>query len=289
MEFAEYHTDSDRIWVKSYDGKTWQYEIIPKDQEMPSALQLEVLGSRRSVLFVEGTRTSLDYRLYSLLFPEYLVVPCGSCQKVIEQTISFRNNSNLHHVEVYGLIDRDRRSQGQLEELRMRGINVLPVAEVENLFLLDEVMQVFAGHMGQSAEVVAYAQHFVVDEFIKEKERLEREACRDAIKDFLIGLDVSGKSSDEIANMVRDGSAEIQKKICECFSAIGKKKDYVQILEILNDKSIVKRISSLFGLSKNSYCSQIILLLGSQNPISDNLKEAFLSSIPKFYAKSSAV
>lgn len=50
--------------------------------------------------------------------------------------------------------------------------------------------------------------------------------------------------------MVRDGSAEIQKKICECFSAIGKKKDYVQILEILNDKSIVKRISSLFGLSK---------------------------------------
>lgn len=56
-----------------------------------------------------------------------------------------------------------------------------------------------------------------------------------------------------------------------------------------NDKSIVKRISSLFGLSKNSYCSQIILLLGSQNPISDNLKEAFLSSIPKFYAKSSAV
>lgn len=289
MEFAEYHTDSDRIWVKSYDGKTWQYEIIPKDQEMPSALQLEVLGSRRSVLFVEGTRTSLDYRLYSLLFPEYLVVPCGSCQKVIEQTISFRNNSNLHHVEVYGLIDRDRRSQGQLEELRMRGINVLPVAEVENLFLLDEVMQVFAGHMGQSAEVVAYAQHFVVDEFIKEKERLEREACRDAIKDFLISLDVSGKSSDEIANMVRDGSAEIQKKICECFSAIGKKKDYVQILEILNDKSIVKRISSLFGLSKNSYCSQIILLLGSQNPISDNLKEAFLSSIPKFYVKSSAV
>ena len=115
----------------------------------------------------------------------------------------------------------------------MRGINVLPVAEVENLFLLDEVMQVFAGHMGQSAEVVAYAQHFVVDEFIKEKERLEREACRDAIKDFLIGLDVSGKSSDEIANMVRDGSAEIQKKICECFSAIGKKKDYVQILEII--------------------------------------------------------
>lgn len=66
-------------------------------------------------------------------------------------------------------------------------------------------------------------------------------------------------------------------------------KGYVQILEILNDKSIVKRISSLFGLSKNSYCSQIILLLGSQNPISDNLKEAFLSSIPKFYAKSSAV
>ena len=68
---------------------------------------------------------------------------------------------------------------------------------------------------------------------------MEREACRDAIKDFLIGLDVSGKSSDEIANMVRDGSAEIQKKICECFSAIGKKKDYQNYYLLRNIELVI--------------------------------------------------
>ncbi|MED9915847.1 MAG: hypothetical protein UFN71_02075, partial [Bifidobacterium adolescentis] len=42
-------------------------------------------------------------------------------------------------------------------------------------------------------------------------------------------------------------------------------------------------------LLEKLYNIAILFSLVSQNPISDNLKEAFLSSIPKFYAKSSAV
>ncbi len=281
MEFAEQHAESDKIWVKKYDGKNWQYEIISKDQELPSALLLEIMGSRRPILFVEGSRTSLDYRLYSLLYPDYQVIPCESCQRVIRQTISFRDHQNLHHVEVYGLIDRDRKSENQIDRLRAHGIVTLSVAEVENLFLVDKVMRTFANHMGLPSEVVDRAQSFVVNEFMKGKDRLEREACRDAIKEFLNGLDVSDKSSAEIVDMVKDKSIDMQNLVHERFSS-AERRGYSQILEILNDKSMVKRIGVQFGLSKNYYCNQIILLLKSQTSISDDLKEAFLSEIPKF-------
>lgn len=107
-EFAALHSNSDKIWVKEYDGKNWKLEEI-KDNELPEELFLEILGSRKNILFVEGEKNSYDTQLYVKLYPNYYIVPCGSCEQVIWRTKAFRKSPLLHHCEVYGIIDRDFR------------------------------------------------------------------------------------------------------------------------------------------------------------------------------------
>jgi len=39
--------------LKSYDGNNWDWELIHDDENLPDGLIIEVLGSRKPVVFVE--------------------------------------------------------------------------------------------------------------------------------------------------------------------------------------------------------------------------------------------
>jgi hypothetical protein len=42
-----------RVWLKSFDGSSWDWELIADSQGLPDDLLIEVLGSRKPVVFVE--------------------------------------------------------------------------------------------------------------------------------------------------------------------------------------------------------------------------------------------
>jgi hypothetical protein len=50
-------------------------------------------------------------------------------------------------LEVYGIIDRDRRVPEEITKLEQKSIFVLSVAEVENLFCVKEVIQIVSEHL----------------------------------------------------------------------------------------------------------------------------------------------
>ena len=54
-QFAAAHGQSDKIWIKEYDGTNWKLEKI-LDNELPEELLFDILGSRKNVLFVEGKK-----------------------------------------------------------------------------------------------------------------------------------------------------------------------------------------------------------------------------------------
>ena len=130
------HKNADKFWIQKYDGHNWNFEKI-EDDNLPEELLLDILGSRNNVLFVEGEKSSFDIQLYTSIYPKYYIVPCGSCTQVIERTKAFNNNPNLHNLKVYGIIDRDYRSDYEIEKLKENNIHTLGVAEVENLFLTE--------------------------------------------------------------------------------------------------------------------------------------------------------
>ncbi len=58
IQFATVHKNSKKLWVHEYFGNNdWDYEFINGGDDVPEELLLEILGTRKNVLFVEGKRT----------------------------------------------------------------------------------------------------------------------------------------------------------------------------------------------------------------------------------------
>lgn len=157
--FAAGQTRRAAIWIKEYNAAdhSWHYQILTGG-ELPDEIFLQMMGSRRPILFTEGdTSHSLDIRLYSVVFPEFTVKPLGSCDKVIESTRTMQTLKTMHRIESYGLVDRDRRSDQEVEYLRAKNILVPEVAEIENIFLSPGVVETMAEIRGRNPKKVMRA------------------------------------------------------------------------------------------------------------------------------------
>ena len=120
-----------KIWTKSYENNTWDYEILDENLPIPEQLYLDILGSRKPILFLEGDNSSIDYELYEQVYSDKTLKPVGSCDKVIQVVKAFRGQQGFHHIASNGIIDRDRRQQADIISLNRNGIWVLDVAEAE--------------------------------------------------------------------------------------------------------------------------------------------------------------
>lgn len=172
IDFATSRSDSKRIWIRSYDAdhSVWDYELIESNESFPEEVYMEILGSRKPILFIEGTDTnSIDSKLYPFIFPDYLVKPMGGCQKVIETTKAFGQLKDFHTLDSKGIVDRDRRTQGEINYLREQHIYVPDVAEVENLLMIEDVIKTVAKRlMKDPDDVFKQVKENVVRLFQKE-------------------------------------------------------------------------------------------------------------------------
>jgi hypothetical protein len=149
IDFAFSRQDATKIWAKSYENEVWDYEILNDEMPIPEQLYLEILGSRNPVIFIEGDNSSIDYEIYNQIYPNHTLKPLGSCEKVVQITKAFREQLTFHNIESIGIIDRDRRTQTDIDKLTQNGIWILDVAEAENLLLLEDIVKAVASHMGK--------------------------------------------------------------------------------------------------------------------------------------------
>ena len=147
------------------EAKAWDVEFLEANMDLPEDLKRTILGARRKILFVEGTSTSLDQPLYSALFPDILVEPKGSCGEVEKAVKSLRESYNLHHADVFGLIDRDDRDEeDDIEKLSQGGVFALDVYSVEGLYCCSDVIEAVAREQAKELEYNA-------DEMIKDTQQ----------------------------------------------------------------------------------------------------------------------
>ena len=118
----------------------WDAEVLESGVDLPEDLKRDILGSRRKILFVEGTANSLDLPLYGALLPDLSVIPKGSCGEVIKAVKGLRGSYEHHHVEAIGLIDRDDRAEGEVSELAQDSIFALDVYSVESLYYCSDAI-----------------------------------------------------------------------------------------------------------------------------------------------------
>ena len=270
VQFAAAHSHADMIWVKSFDGNNWEYEMV-NNNDLPEDLLLDIMGSRKKVLFVEGERSSFDTQLYSELFLDYYVIPCGSCTQVIARTKAFRNNPTLHDNEVYGIIDRDFRSDYEIVQYKTDGIYTIGVAEVENLFIVEELVRLVAAHLGLDPdEIFEKVKKYVINErFAKQIEGQICESVVAQIKYMLSSAEISKKNENE-ARATLDAALDsidfdsIKQAEEKRFRDALNNGDYKEILKLFNKKSIAGSVGHFFGINNEEYCQMIIRLLHGQ-------------------------
>jgi hypothetical protein len=126
----------------------WTIEAVPEGTGFTEEIATLILGSRRPVLFAEGRGESLDQAIYRACYPDWTIIPRGSCEEVIHAVVTMRANEALTRVTCAGIVDADAYDATDVQMLQSKGIAILPVSEVENLFLLPSVIEAIASAEG---------------------------------------------------------------------------------------------------------------------------------------------
>lgn len=129
------HLRNSDLITENPEQRRYDYSVLTHTDDVPDALKFAILGTRKSLLLVEGTATSEDQALYGHLYPDWSIVANGSCEAVVSHVKAISKHRDYHWLRVAGLIDGDGRSSDETQMLAAENIYTLPVPTIENLFL----------------------------------------------------------------------------------------------------------------------------------------------------------
>lgn len=247
-----------KCWIKRFHYP-FHWEILPLDgSEIPEELLLTILGSRKKILFCEGTRESLDIKILEQLFPDYTITPLTSCSNVISYTKAFNNIPN-RLVDAYGIIDRDVRPEDQLEALKQQKIYSYNVAEIENLLLIDDFVRGFAAYIHSEDLLDGVDIHnVVINRFIPQIERHSLNYVTARINFYFEEQKFHIQKSLEemkIAFQTFCSVINIEEEYCKrkaYLENICNKRDYEAVLRVANNKGLSSELNRIFHIKDYS-------------------------------------
>lgn len=286
LDFATSRNNVQRIWMQKYVAPDyWEMSAIPIDVDIPDNLFMELLGSRSPILFCEGTKASLDYKLYTRLFPDYTIVPVGGHLQVISSTKAFNNCVAVHKNRAIGIVDGDFFSLEQKEKWKSDFIYSLDVQEVENILcdetVLNEAQNSFCAN-GDSVknakkrffeclerniddQCLEYAVQTINNRF--KENFLAKPRSVNEMKENLSKL---SNSSLETVDSLIDERKKILQKILE-------EKNYEEGVKKFNNKGLVGSVATLI---EKDYRERIFILLDKRNDILQHIRGKYFSNIP---------
>ncbi|MFA5086042.1 MAG: AAA family ATPase [Candidatus Paceibacterota bacterium] len=269
LEFVTTRKNNTIFWIKKYKyPDSWSVENIDP-QDIPEELIVRVVGAKKQkILFVESEKNK-DSQLYQLLYADFKVWPVGSCENVINYTKAFNSRTEKFNKEYFGLIDRDLRSDEQIESLKTSKIFCLPVAIYENIFLSKNIINFVFNHLGRTdfevkfSEVEIEIKQKVLDDNFKLGYKKSK-----IIQLFNINIESIAKGEVQLVPDLTLYDSEISS-----FDS----KNYEDILKIFNQKNLKGCISKL-GYDWIDWQNQILNIFNTDKV--DKIKEEFFKTMP---------
>ena len=282
LDFASSRFTAKKIWIRSFTyPEEWEIEEIPID-EIPEALMLELLGSRKNILFCEGEKGKIDEKVYSILFPELTITPVGSCFNVINHTKAFNKLRNVNTSAV-GLIDSDHHDTGRLVKLKENKVYSFNVAEVENLFLDIEFIKILVENLLVEDDIVEYIKSDVIKEMDSKKVEQASHYVTSKVNYYFADSHVSkGNDLDQLNSNynVFINTVSIpdwyNERIAE-LSIMVENSKYESVLRAFNNKGLRKIANHHFKIS--DFTDRSIKLLQSNNEAKQALVKYFPNEI----------
>lgn len=167
--------------------QTWEVDELQSNATIDDTLKRDLLGARRKILFVEGTESSLDKPLYSLIFPHVSIIPKGSCREVEQAVQGVLAGEQFHWLSAFGIVDGDGYDEAAIAVKLDNGVYALPYYSVEAVYFHPRVIEMVAGvQAGVSGdppeELMTAALTAGINEVRSHAERLCGKAVKKAVE-----------------------------------------------------------------------------------------------------------
>lgn len=243
-----------KVWIKNFNyPNIWEIEDIP-DNELPETLLLELLGSRKNILFCEGEKGSIDEKIYNILFPNFTITPVKSCFNVINYTKSFNNLPQLT-TKAFGLIDSDHHGYARLKALEPENIFSYSMTEPENLFLDENFLELLAKQLLVEKEKLNEIKSDVINQLEKELTLQVANYVSSKINYYFKDSHVS-KGNDLVTVTTNFSKFTNEIKILDWYNEREKEikeiinnKDYQKTLSLFNNKGLKVLVNKHFKIS----------------------------------------
>lgn len=171
---------------------SWEVDLVPATK-IDDSLKRDILGSRRTILYVEGISTSLDQPLYSLLFPGVSIVAKENCREVERAVDGLRGSEDIHWIRAFGLVDGDGRNSKDILQQRGRGIFAVDAYSVESIYYHDLVLENLAQRHsqlvgGDPKEKLGEARSAALSALIGHGPRLAQRVAEKSIRSLVMEL-----------------------------------------------------------------------------------------------------
>lgn len=285
LDFAVSRNNTTMLWNKDFNPPfEWDVEEVTSDETIPDVLLLEIMGSRRNVVFCEGdNRNSLDYKIYSMLFPNYNVIPVNGHDNVISYCKSFNRNRNLGMLEAFGIVDGDAWDINERKGMLENNIMVLPFNEIENLLCHPSLIELVIQQVGSDSN----SHSIFIEEFFKivesEKEKFSTWYANNRINNYLKhNLFKQSKDIEKLKEEV--GGIVVVDKIHEFYMEMYSKievdldsKNYDNLIKYVNfKKRLTRELANKYIV--DNYEERIINLISTNSEFKNFIKVEFLQN-----------
>lgn len=284
ISFATTRSNSTLIWNKSYSPpNNWSFELVSSEMAIPNSLICELMGTRSNILFCEGNSTSLDYQLYSLIFPNYRVVPVSGHRDVITYTRTF-NLIESFTTNAVGIIDGDFHTTEQISKWEADSIYVLKISEIENLLCDSTILEAAISHFYSDNTINDYFEKFW-PLLIKNKEQLATEYLSEYLNRYFTDNSIlkhktidALKQDIDLLTLTNNIDVEYNAFI-EDLDDIINRKDYPNALKIVNfKKQLTKQLCSQIIIE--DYENKALALIRNRSDLKQHLLHTYFNNVP---------
>jgi ABC-type cobalamin/Fe3+-siderophores transport system ATPase subunit len=283
LDFASSRINANKLWSKKYTPPSeWDIEPLPDKTIIPEALIMQLLGSRKSILFCEGEKDSKDYRLYTILFPHFLVTPVKGHEQVIDYTQAFNKLKEITGNSAIGIIDGDFFTEEQIAKYRKKKIYVISVQEVENILCDDLLLEQAKIKYDGEYNSIEEGKNRLFNEFYTQKEKqavkYTTQYINNKMKENMLE---EGNSIEDLNNFINELACKLKPK--EIYEERLKKyqnaidaKEYSEALKLFHNKGIIGIVPIYI---EKDYSRKVFSLLANDNELIKKLRKKYFGDI----------
>lgn len=290
MEFINARSNFELVKIKEFTHPNkFKFEFLGDSLEnISTECMVEILGSRKPILFCEGSKTDYDYKIYEKLFGNsYTVIPTGNCLSVENSVDACNMHASTYSIQsAIGIIDSDLKSSEEVDRLRTKNVYSLRCNEIEMLLLDESIFKAVLNRTFKSASIFDDFKEAFFNKLTERKQHIVKRLVKTQIDEKLrssIIDDKNNRTREEFKTNLSNIFTSIDVDVLwndseEKVSTIIDRKDYDEALRYccLGHTEVLVGICTRFV---SNYSTIALGVLSNNEELSSEIKNKYFSEI----------